>query len=274
MEEDRRDSVEKQSKSAEAGTVNGGSVKKPPLCKKCGGRHWGFDACIKDITGVADRTVEQEMTVEQGVEPDISKSVEGAEGRFGFSEGQLSAGQVKTPAGLESGRFGPEIRVEDIMREEVFRVDGEESVQHALTRMQQLNVRYLLVGDEFAIEGILSRSDLTGALSPYLRPIFSRWRRALDDATLQIKVKWIMSRPVRTVSAESGFAEVVEVMQSSGKHALPVVNTEGRVCGLVTVFDVFKATRADGRAEVKEIDSKASKRQAVVAIQDRYSTRG
>ena len=52
-----------------------------------------------------------------------------------------------------------------------------------------------MIGADGVLEGLVSKSDLAGAASPYLRPEFAKWRWPLDDATLQIKVKWIMSRP-------------------------------------------------------------------------------
>lgn len=56
-----------------------------------------------------------------------------------------------------------------------------------------------LIGADGVLEGLVSKSDLAGALSSYLRSEFAKLRWPLDDATLQIKVKWIMSRPIRTI---------------------------------------------------------------------------
>ncbi|MHC4112836.1 MAG: CBS domain-containing protein, partial [Planctomycetota bacterium] len=83
-------------------------------------------------------------------------------------------------------------------------------------------------------------SNITGALSPYLRPVFAKWRRPLDDATLQIRIKWIMSRPVHTVKPETPLANVMENMCRFGVLCLPVVDQQGKMQGLVTEAGIFK----------------------------------
>jgi len=128
----------------------------------------------------------------------------------------------------------------DIMQDDVTWADPEESVQQALAKMQQNDTGYILIGREGVLEGLASRSDVTGAISPYLRSVFAKWRRPLDDATLKIKVKWIMSRPVRTVTPETSLAAVMEHMCRFGGRAIPVVDEEGQVQGLVTVFDILQ----------------------------------
>ena len=127
----------------------------------------------------------------------------------------------------------------DIMDKKVVWCSLDENVQQALTKMQQNDVGYLLVGTEDALEGIVSRSDITGAISPYLRPIFANWRRPLDDATLQIKLKWIMSKPVHTIRPDAIIITITETFRQFGCRCLPVVNQEEKVEGLITVFDIF-----------------------------------
>jgi len=106
--------------------------------------------------------------------------------------------------------------------------------------MQQHDCSYIIVGQDEALEGIVSKSDITGATSIYLRPIFAKWHGPSDDATLQIKLKWIMSRPVRTISPEAPLATIIENMCRFGGRGLPVVDEQGKVQGLVTVFDIFR----------------------------------
>jgi len=123
---------------------------------------------------------------------------------------------------------------EEIMQKEVVWGTPDDSVQQALTKI------YIMIGQGGVLEGIVSKSDLTGAISPYLRPIFAKWRRPSDDATLQIKIKWIMSKLVRTIKPQASVAAVIENMVKSGGGCLPVVDQQGQVQGLVTAFDIFK----------------------------------
>ncbi|MHC4737483.1 MAG: CBS domain-containing protein, partial [Planctomycetota bacterium] len=129
----------------------------------------------------------------------------------------------------------------DIMQKEVLWGTADDSVQQALTKMQQADSGYMMIGEDGVPKGIVSKSDITGAISPYLRPIFAKWHRPLDDATLQIKVKWIMSRPVHTVKPETSLLNIMQTMRQSGLRALPVIDKQGKIQGMVTVFDIFKA---------------------------------
>jgi CBS domain-containing protein len=126
------------------------------------------------------------------------------------------------------------------MQGRVIWANPDETVQQVLAKMQQYDTGYIMVGVDGVLEGIVSRSDITGALSPYLRSIFAKWRRPLDDATLKIKIKWIMSRPVRTVKPQTPLATIMEHVCRFGGSGLPVVDEQGKVQGLVTVFNVFQ----------------------------------
>jgi CBS domain-containing protein len=128
----------------------------------------------------------------------------------------------------------------DIMQKEVVWATPEESVQQAMTKMQQQDSGYIMIGKDGVLEGIVSKSDITGATSIYLRPIFAKWYGPLDDATLQIKLKWIMSRPVRTIKPETPLATIIENICRFGGRSLPVVDEEGKVQGLITVFNIFR----------------------------------
>jgi len=133
-----------------------------------------------------------------------------------------------------------EICATDIMQKELVWATSEESVQQAMTKMQQHDSGYIMIGKDGILEGIVSKSDITGATSIYLRPIFAKWYGPLDDATLQIKLKWIMSRPVRTVRPETPLVTIIENVCRFGGRGLPVVDEQGKVQGLVTVFDIFR----------------------------------
>ncbi len=125
------------------------------------------------------------------------------------------------------------------MQRELVWGSPEDSVQQTLTKTQQHNTGYILIGQNGVLEGLVSKSDLAGAISPYLRPVFAKWRRPLDDATLQIRVKWIMSRIVHTISPQTPLAAIMSSMCRFRMLCLPVVDQQGKVQGLVTEADIF-----------------------------------
>ena len=127
------------------------------------------------------------------------------------------------------------------MRTELVWADPEAPVDAVLAKMQDHNVSHVIVGSNPAPQGIVSRSDIAGAMSPYLRPTFGKWRRPLDDATLRIKVKWIMSAPLTTIAADAPLSAIMEQMQQLHKRALPVLDAQGAIVGMITAFDIFAA---------------------------------
>ena len=177
--------------------------------------------------GVADNVAEEKaVTTDESEEPSISETIQ----RMTRSPAELSG---------ELARASLAICAKDIMQKDVVWGSADDSVKQTLTKMQQQNAGYMMVGQDGILEGIVSKSNITGAISPYLRPVFAKWHRPLDDVTLQIKVKWIMSRPVRTIKSETPLVVIIENMCQFGGRCLPVVNQQGKVQGLVTVFDIF-----------------------------------
>ena len=129
--------------------------------------------------------------------------------------------------------------VAEIMEKEVVWAGPEDTVQDVIAKMQQHNVGYVLIGVNGVLEGLVSNSNILGAVSLYLRPMFTKWRRPQDDATLGVKVKWIMSRPVRTIRPDATLAATIESMRRCGGRCLPVVDAKGAVVGIVTAFDIL-----------------------------------
>ncbi len=145
------------------------------------------------------------------------------------------AGPIRQASGLL------DLPVETVMTKGVVWVAADDSVLDVLRTMQQHDVGYAMVGHRGVLEGIVSKSNVLGAVSPYLRPVFSKWRRPEDDATLNIKIKWAMARPVQTIRAGSTLGQAIERMQQFGGRCLPVTAADGKVVGVLTVFDVLRA---------------------------------
>jgi len=196
-------------------------------------------------TGKTD--ADDPQPVEEGAQADVGQTPQAA------IDDVQAAGESGPPKQLCPAAAAPStgitgvvatITARQIMQTEVIWADATETVRQALSKMQQHEVGYLMVGRNDMLEGIVSRSDLAGAISPYLRPAFARWKRPLDDATLQIRISWIMTRPVRTVKPNTSLDVIMDTMMRFGGRCLPVIGDDGRVMGMVTAFDVFKVLSA------------------------------
>ena len=128
-----------------------------------------------------------------------------------------------------------------VMRKDVAWASPDDTVEQITAIMQQYDTGYILIGKDLKLEGIVSKSDIRGALSPYLQSMFIKWRGPMDLATLQIKAQWVMNRPVRTVRPDATLWTVMKTMTEHGGRCMPVVDKDGKVHGILTVFDIFKA---------------------------------
>jgi CBS domain-containing protein len=119
-------------------------------------------------------------------------------------------------------------------------IDPDDSIQKAILLMQQHNTGYLLAGTNRQLDGILSRSDVASAISPFTKSVFSNYRRPLDDATFQIRVKWFISRPVRAVTSETPVWAAIDIMCKYAVRSLIVLDPQQNVAGLITAFGILK----------------------------------
>lgn len=143
--------------------------------------------------------------------------------------------------GANKGDILTAITAGDVVKKEVVWAGMEDTVEQLAAKMQQHNTGYLLIGKDGILEGIVGKSDIRGALSPYLQTALVKWRGPMDIATLQIKAQWVMNRSVHTVKADATLRAVTQAMSEHGVGCMPVVDAEGKVHGTITVFDVFGA---------------------------------
>ncbi len=157
---------------------------------------------------------------------------------------------VFVPAQSVSGNAEANLLAKHLMQTQVHWVSVDDTVNQAQTKMQEAGVPYLLVGDGTKLEGIVTHSDLGSAASIYLRPIFSKWRRPEDDATLQIRLKWIMSKQVYSVNPETPLCNIVHLKCKYDISCLPVVDVQGQILGVVTTKDMLKSVVNRGLEEM------------------------
>jgi len=143
--------------------------------------------------------------------------------------------------GIEAGLASCSLSARQVMRTQVVWATDEETVEDLINKMQRQDSGYILIGKNGKLEGIISRSDVRGALSPYLQTMFAKWRTPMDIATLQIKARWVMNRPVRTIRPDASVGAAMHTMMEHGGRCLPVVDENGQVHGVITVFDIFHA---------------------------------
>jgi acetoin utilization protein AcuB len=125
----------------------------------------------------------------------------------------------------------------DVMTRSPSSVHVESRVREALELMRDLHVRHVpVVNGAREVVGMISDRDLAWAdrYEELLEP--ERFARALAGSVADV-----MSSDVVTVDTEAELSEVIDVMIAQRVGAVPVVNPEGHLVGIISYVDVLHA---------------------------------
>jgi len=128
--------------------------------------------------------------------------------------------------------------VKDWMSKTFDVINSEDSMSSATKLLKENKTKLLPVIEENKIIGIITDRDLKRA-------------SASDATTLEIhellyllrkiKVKSIMSKPPITVPADYTTEETAQVLLKNNISGVPVVDPKGRIIGVITQADIFRA---------------------------------
>ena len=127
--------------------------------------------------------------------------------------------------------------VKNWMRTPVITIEEDESMQEAIKRLKEHNIRILPVLKKGKLTGIITDRDLRRA-------------SASDATTLdiheliylisKIKIKHIMTRNVIVVPFDYMVEETAEVFLKNKISGAPVLDKEGKIVGIITESDLFR----------------------------------
>lgn len=129
------------------------------------------------------------------------------------------------------------VPVSDIMTKNVVSVAEQAPLREVLSLMNQNKFRHMPVMQGQQLSGIVSRTDLN-------RLTFSSLftdQESADEAVLDmLNLSQVMTNKPRTVKPEDSIREVAEILAKEEFHALPVVDDQGKLSGIVTTTDVIQ----------------------------------
>ena len=129
--------------------------------------------------------------------------------------------------------------VKDFMTPVVVTVSETQSMLEAREIMRGKNLNSLPVVDDLKrVRGIITSEDI-GKASPSDASTLSRYEA--NYLLGRLKVKDIMSRSVITVEAEDTVEFVAYKLYKHKVNALPVVNTNNKLVGIISQSDIFRA---------------------------------
>lgn len=127
----------------------------------------------------------------------------------------------------------------DLMTENPRTIRPTDTVSQALEALQSLEIRHLpVVDEENNLVGMVSDRDLGPLMRSFTegeeaeRMVLTLSRRRVSD---------FMSADVICIDADADLSEVIDMMLDQHIGALPVVDGEGVVQGIISYVDVLRA---------------------------------
>jgi acetoin utilization protein AcuB len=127
----------------------------------------------------------------------------------------------------------------DLMTEKPVTIRANATVRRAAELLQTLDIRHLPVVDEGGnLVGMLSDRDLRSVSIPF---VLGDEYVGTVRAALDARVATIMNSDVLSVDEEADAAEVVDLMLDNKIGAVPVLDGDGALVGIVSYMDVLRA---------------------------------
>lgn len=129
----------------------------------------------------------------------------------------------------------PEEPVSRIMTETVVVIEADRPVSEVLDCFFQYPIHHLPVVRRGKLAGMLSSADV-------MKLEFFVPKSAVDRASFldeRLSIEQLMRTPVVSLQPHVGIGEAAERMIEAGVHAVPVVDEDERVIGIVTTSDVI-----------------------------------
>jgi acetoin utilization protein AcuB len=123
------------------------------------------------------------------------------------------------------------------MSKNVITVDAEESMHQAMRKMENHKIKMFPVMKKDELVGIITDGDLKKASASDANLLDIHEMKYL---LTKIKVKKIMTKDVVTVPDDHTVEEAAEVLLKNNISGLPVVNSQGRLAGIITQADLFR----------------------------------
>lgn len=131
-----------------------------------------------------------------------------------------------------------DIPVADIMTQNVISVNLNDSLREAKRTLKKNKIRHIPVLHENELVGILSQTDI---LRLSFGSKFGEGQMDADEAVFDmLTIESVMKHKPKTVYLNDTIQDVAEIFASEEYHALPVIDSNDKLIGIVTTTDVIR----------------------------------
>jgi len=134
----------------------------------------------------------------------------------------------------------PTTKIKDIMTTEVITVNPADTLDIVRNKITDHFIHHVPVVDDGRVVGMISMNDIYKLQHPFT--VFKN--PEAEDSNRQIfttmLAKEIMTTPVVKVKEDEPVSIAVDLLLENMFHALPVVNGDSKLVGIVTTFDLIR----------------------------------
>lgn len=139
--------------------------------------------------------------------------------------------------------------VREWMTTQITKAAPHQRLHDALRVMNRANIRALPVVEKDTLVGIVTKRDLMRAdVSSVMRDMWDQYRQIGN-----LPLEKIMSRAVITISDDDSMAKAAQILLENKITALPVVNAERNLIGILTSTDLFRMLLSESQARGSEL---------------------
>ena len=124
-------------------------------------------------------------------------------------------------------RMGSEIRVGDIMKQDVISIDEEASVTEVAKLMKIHDIGSVVISKNKKAEGMITEKDIIHQLV------------AIGEDSSKITAGKIMSKPLRVVRPDTTLEEAAQLMKQYSIKRFPVINENNELVGMISEGDIM-----------------------------------
>ncbi len=127
--------------------------------------------------------------------------------------------------------------ITQIMTAHVLTVSPQDDLQDVVDFIRKKKIRHVPVVEGDRVVGIISRTDINRLT---FSPLFEG-QEAADEAVLSmLTISQVMTHNPRVIRTYQTIWEVAEAFTEEEFHALPVVDAEGKLTGIITTTDIIR----------------------------------
>lgn len=127
--------------------------------------------------------------------------------------------------------------VSAIMTQNVQTVNLNDELSDVVDTLKKHKIRHIPVVDGKEVAGIISRTDINRLT---FGSLFENQEGADEAVLTMLSVSQVMTARPRLVSIDATVKDVAEIFAQEEFHALPVVDDNSALVGIVTTTDIIK----------------------------------